>query len=75
MSDIYQDKVIDFTNEPSMSHSFVKNDSDIQIVTNRFDRNTYCTVSKGNFVCIFSFLRNSSIQSYSATYTCASLTY
>ena len=74
-SDIYQDKVIDFTNEPSMWHSFVKNDSDIQLVTNRFDRNTYCTVSKGNFVYIFSFLRNSSIQSYSATYTCNSLTY
>ena len=46
--EIYQDKVIHFTNEPSMWRSFVKNtfvdDGDIQLVTNRFDRNTYCTV-------------------------------
>ena len=46
--EIYQDKVIYFTNEPSMWRSFVKttfvDDGDIQLVTNRFDRNTYCTV-------------------------------
>ena len=46
--EIYQDKVIHFTNEPSMWRSFVKNtfvdDGDIQLVTNGFDRNTYCTV-------------------------------
>ena len=50
------------------------NDVDIQLLTNRFDRNTYCTVSGGNFVYSFSFLRNQSIQPYSATYTFASLT-
>ena len=42
------------TNEPSVWHSFVKNalvdDGDIQLATNRFDRNTYCTVSGGNSV-------------------------
>ena len=76
--DIYQDKVIDFTNQPSIWRSFVKNifvdDDDIQLLTNRFDRNTNCAVSKGNFVYSFSFLRNWSIQSYSITYTYASLT-
>ena len=41
---------------------------------NRSDRNTYCTVSGGNFVYSFSFLKNWSIQSYSVTYACASLT-
>ena len=47
--EIYQDKVTHFTNEPSMWRSFVKgtfvDDGDIQLVTNRFDRNTYCTVT------------------------------
>ena len=42
--------------------SFVKksfvDDGDIQLVTNRFDRKTYCTVSGNNFVYSFSFLRN-----------------
>ena len=54
-----------------MWRSFVKNyfeddGDDIQLVTNRFDWNTYCTVSGGSFVYSFSFLRNWSIQSYSA---------
>ena len=43
-----------------MLRSFVKNsfvdDGDVQLVTNRFDRNTDCTVSGGNFV--YSFLKN-----------------
>ena len=37
-----------------MWRSIVKNtfvdDGDIQLVTNRFDRNTYCTASGGNFM-------------------------
>ena len=46
-----------------MGRSFVKNtfvddDDDIQFVTSRFDRNTYCTVSGGKFVYSFSFLKN-----------------
>ena len=53
-SDIYQDKNIHFTIEPSMICSFVRNifvdDDDIQLVTKRFDRNTYYTVSGGNFM-------------------------
>ena len=44
------------------------------LFTNRFNRNTYCTGSGGNFVHSFSILRNRSIQSYSATYACVSLT-
>ena len=40
----------------------------IQLLTNRFDRNTYCTVSGGNFVQSLSFLKSKSVQSYSATY-------
>ena len=44
-----------------MERSFVKNtfvdDGDIQLVTNRFDRNTYCTVSGGSFVYSFRFLK------------------
>ena len=54
MPGVFSDKTIDFTDEPSMWRSFVKNifvdDSDIQLVTNRIDKNTYCTVSGGNFV-------------------------
>ena len=46
-------------------------DDDIQLGTNRFDRNTYCTISGSNFVYNFSFLRNQSIQSYSAIPKCA----
>ena len=34
-----------------MKKTFV-DDGDIQLVTNRFDGNTYCTVSRGNFVYI-----------------------
>ena len=56
---VFSDKVIDFTNEPSKWCSFVKNivvdDGDIQLVTNSFDSNTYCTVSDGTFVYTFSF--------------------
>ena len=40
----------------------------IQLLTDRFDRNTYCTVSGGNFVHSFSFLKSKSVHSYSATY-------
>ena len=66
--------------EPSMWRYFVRNifvddDDDIQLVKKRFDTNTYCTVSGGNFVYSFSFLKNWTIQSYSATYDCASLTF
>ena len=61
-----------------MWRSFVENtfvdDGDTQLVTNRFDRNTYCTVSGGSFVYSFSFLKNWSMQSYSATYDYAPLT-
>ena len=63
-----------------MNHqrSFVNNifvdDGDIQLATDRLDRNTYCTVSGGNFMYSFSFLRHLSIQFYSATCACASLT-
>ena len=43
-----------------MLRSFVKNffvdDGDVQLVSNRFDRNTDCTVSGGNFA--YSFLKN-----------------
>ena len=53
-------KVINFIKEPSMLRSFAKNsfvdDGDVQLVTNRFDRNTDCTVSGGSFV--YSFLKN-----------------
>ena len=42
-----------------MWRSFVKatfvDDGDIELVTNRIDRNTYCPVSGGNFVYSFSF--------------------
>ena len=45
-----------------MRRSFVKNtfvdDGDIQPVTNRFDRNTCCTVSGSNVVYSFSSLKN-----------------
>ena len=68
---------MDFANESSTWSSFVENtfvdDADVQLVTNRIDRNTYCTVSGGNFVHSFSFLKNWSIQSYSATYDGVSL--
>ena len=78
MPGVFSDRVIGFTNEPSMWGSFVKNtfvdDSYIQLVTNRFHTNTYCTVSGDNFVYSFSFLRNWSIQFYSANCACASLT-
>ena len=30
---------------------------DMQLVTNRFDKNAYCTVSGGNFLYSFRFLR------------------
>ena len=33
-------------------------DGDIQQVTDRFDRDTYCTVSGGTFVYYFSSLKN-----------------
>ena len=60
-----------------MWRSFVKitfvDDGDIQPIPNRLDKNSYCTVPGGNFVDSFSFLRNWSIQSYSATYACALL--
>ena len=58
-----------------MSRLFVKNtfgddddddDDDIQLGTNRFDRNTYYTVSGSNFAYSFSFLRSQRMQSYSA---------
>ena len=70
MPEVFSDKAIDFTDEPSMWRSFVKNtfvDGDVQLVTNRFDRNTYCTISWGNFVHSFSFSKNLSIQFYSPT--------
>ena len=61
LTGVFSGKAIDFTNEPSMWRSFVKNyfvdDGDTQLVTNRFDMNTYCAVSRGNFVYSFSFLR------------------
>ena len=54
MQGIFSDIVIDFTDEQSMWRSFVKNtfvdDGDIQLVTNKFGRSTYCSVSGGNFV-------------------------
>ena len=37
-----------------MKNTFV-DDGDIQLVTNRIDRNTYCIICGGNFVYIFSF--------------------
>ena len=78
LTGVFSDKAINFTNEPSVWHSFVKSsfedDDDIQLVTNRFDRNTDSTVSGGNFVYSFSFIKNWSIQSYSPTYVHASLT-
>ena len=44
-----------------MWRSFVKNsfvgDGDIQLVTNRFDRNIYCTASGGDFMHSFSFCK------------------
>ena len=56
---------MNLTNESSMWCSFVKNtfvdDGDIKLATNRFDRNTYCTVSMGNLcitVCGTNFLYN-----------------
>ena len=70
MTGVYLGKAIGFTNEPSMWHSFVKtsfvDDGDMQLVMNRFDRNTYCIVSGGNFVYSLSYLRTWRIQSYSA---------
>ena len=56
-----------------LKNTFV-DDGVMQLVANRLDRNTYCTVSVGNFVYGFSFLRNWKIQSYSATYIYASFT-
>ena len=62
---IYEDKVINFTNEPSMWFSFIKNafvdDGDIQLITNRFVTNIYCTASGANSVYSFNFLINWSI--------------
>ena len=62
LTGVFSDKVINFTNELWMWRSFVKNyfvdDGDIKLVTSRFDRNTYCTVFRGNFVYSFSLLRN-----------------
>ena len=53
MPRVFSDKVINFAKEASMWRFFAINtfldDGDIQLVTNRFDRN-YCTVSGGNFV-------------------------
>ena len=56
---------MNLTNESSMWRSFVKNtfvdDGDIKLATNRFDRNTYCTVSRGNLciaVCGANFVYN-----------------
>ena len=77
-SDIYQKYFQIFRYEPSMWRSFVKNTfvnlgDLLQLVTNRFDRNIYCTVSGDNFVYSFRFLRNWSIQSYSANHDCALL--
>ena len=70
LTGVFSGKVISFTNEPSMWRPFAKNyfvdDGNIQLDTNRFDKNTYCTVSGGNLVYSFSFLRNWSIQLYSA---------
>ena len=60
---VLSDKVIDFTNEPSMWRSFLKNafvnNGDIQPVRyqlNRYDNNTYCNFYGDSFVCRFSFL-------------------
>ena len=55
MPGLFSEKVIDFTDKPSMWWcSFVENTfadyDDTQLVTNRSDRNTYCTVSEGNSV-------------------------
>ena len=66
LTGVFSDKVIDFTDESSMWCSFVKNsfveEADIQLVTNRSDRNTYCIVSESNFVYNFGFLTNWRIQ-------------
>ena len=66
MPGVFSDKVIDFTNEPSMWRFFVKNtfvnDNDMQLFTDIFDRNTYCTVFGGLDSKPFSFLRNWSMQ-------------
>ena len=52
VAQVFSDKVIDFTNE--QSGDFVKNtfvdDGLIQLLRNRFDRDTYWTDSGGNFV-------------------------
>ena len=68
-SDIYQEYFQIKLSILPMNHqcedSFVKHtfvdDGGIHLVTNRFDRNSYCTVSGGNFVYSFSFLRSWSI--------------
>ena len=50
LTGVFSGKVIDFVNEPSIWRSFLKNvfaDDGNILVTNRFDRNIYCTVSRG----------------------------
>ena len=59
--EVFPEKVIDFTNKPSMWHFFLKNvfvdDGDIKLVTNRLKGNTYFTASGGNFVRSFNFFK------------------
>ena len=73
---MFSDRVNDFTN--NQKNNFVKNtivdDGGIQVVTNRFDRNTCCSGSGDNFAYSFSFLRNSGIQSSQPAITCSNLT-
>ena len=50
LTGVFSGKVIDFINEPSIWRSFLKNvfaDDGNILVTNRFDRNIYCTLSRG----------------------------
>ena len=61
MPELFSDKVIDFPNDPWMWRSFVKNafvdDGDIQLVTSRFDKNTYCTVLEAILCMVLVFLK------------------
>ena len=54
------DRFIEISNKQSMRRSFVNDsfvdDGDIKLVTNRFDKNTYCTVSGVGFVYCFIYL-------------------
>ena len=57
--EVFSERVIDFTNEPTMWNSFLKNtfedDGGIRLVTYRLKTNTYFTACGGNFVRSFSF--------------------